>query len=327
MREITYIKAITEALEEEMVRDEKVFLIGEDIGPQGGVFGATRGLLDKFGSKRVRQTPISESAIIGAACGSSMLGLRPVAEIMYFDFIAIAMDQVVNQVAKLRYTSSGQLKLPLVIRTQGGGGRGKGPQHSQSLEAWFFHTPGLKIAMPSTPYDAKGLLKSAIREDNPVLFIENAILYNTKGLVPDEEYTVPIGKAEVKREGQDLTIVATSAMVLRVLEAAQKLETMDISAEVIDLRSLSPLDINTVVESVEKTSKLLIVHEACKRGGIGAEISSLVTERAFDYLDAPVARIGGLETPMPFAESLEKEVIPDAAKIIEQARKLCGQGS
>jgi len=323
MREITYIQALREAMEEEMERDEKVFLIGEDIGPHGGVFGVTRGLLDKFGPKRVRQTPISEVAIVGAACGSAMLGLRPVVEIMYFDFIMIAMDQVVNQVAKTRYTSCGQIKLPMVIRTPSSANRGKGPHHSDNLEAWFFHTPGIKIAIPSTPFDAKGLLKSSIRDDSPVLFIENANLYPTKGPVPDEEYTIPLGKAEVKKEGRDLTIVATSIQVLNALKAAHELESIGILAEVIDLRCLSPLDINIVVESVKKTSKLLIVHEAYRRGGIGAEIASLVTEKAFEYLDAPVERIGALEVPMPFAESLEKEVLPDTSKIIDKARRLC----
>ncbi|MCL5103938.1 MAG: alpha-ketoacid dehydrogenase subunit beta [Armatimonadetes bacterium] len=325
MPEITYIQAVREALEEELRRDEKVFLLGEDIGATGGVFGATRGLIDKFGPKRVRQTPISEAAIIGAACGASMLGLRPVAEIMYFDFIAVAMDQVISQVGKMRYMSNGQLQLPLVIRTQGGGGRGKGPQHSSSIEAWFFHSPGMKIVMPATPFDVKGLLKSAIRDDAPVLFIENAMMYNNKGQVPDEEYTVPIGEADIKRVGTDVTIVATGYMVLKSLEAARELEKMGISAEVIDPRTIYPLDIDPIVASVQKTGRLMVVHEAFTRGGIGAEIASQIMEKAFDYLDAPVERLGGLEVPMPYARSLEEVVIPNTDRIIAGANKLCNR--
>ncbi len=322
MKEITYVQAVREALDEEMKRDEKVFLLGEDIGPQGGVFHATEGLLAKYGPDRVRQTPISECSIIGAACGASMVGLRPVAEIMYFDFITIAMDQLVNQIAKIRYISNGQIKLPLVIRTQGGGGRGKGPQHSQSLEAWFLHVPGLKILMPSSPYDAKGLLKNAIRDDSPVLFIENAILYNTRGMVPEDDCIVPIGKAEVKKEGKDITIVAVSFMVLRALEVAEELRSEGLSIEVIDLRSVYPIDIETIIESVKKTSRLLVLHESCTRGGIGGEIVAQITEKAFDYLDAPAVRIGGLEAPMPYAESLESEVIPGKNKIIKKIKEL-----
>lgn len=322
MREVTYVQAVREALDEEMKRDEKVFLLGEDIGPQGGVFHATQGLQAKYGTDRVRQTPIAECSIIGAACGASMLGLRPVAEIMYLDFITIGMDQLVNQIAKMRYISNGQVRLPLVIRTQGGGGRGKGPHHSQSLEAWFLHVPGLKVIMPSTPYDVKGLLKSAIRDDSPVLFIENAILYNSKGMIPDEDYTVPPGKADIKKEGKDITIVAVSSMVLKALEASEELQNEGISAEVIDIRSVYPLDIETIIDSVKKTSRLLVVHESCKRGGIGGEIVAQITEKAFDYLDSPTARIGGLETPMPYAESLEKEIIPDKNKIISKTKEL-----
>jgi pyruvate/2-oxoglutarate/acetoin dehydrogenase E1 component len=323
MREITYIQALREALEEEMLRDEHVFLLGEDIGCYGSVFGATKGLLEKFGPMRVRQTPISECAIVGAACGAALLGLKPVAEIMYMDFITIGMDQLVNQAAKLSYVSNGQLKCPLVIRTPAGGGKGKGPHHSQCLEAWFLHVPGLKVVIPATPYDVKGLLKSSIRDQSPVLFIENSTLYWTKGDVPKEDYTVPIGVAAVRRQGKDVTILASSAMVLRSLEAAEALEKSGISAEVIDLRSLVPLDIDTVVESVKKTNKLLIVHEANKTGGIGAEIASQVTERAFDHLAVPVERLAGVGVPMPYAQSLEEEVIPSTAKIIAASQNLC----
>jgi len=324
MKEVTYIQAVREALDEEMTRDDKVFLLGEDIGPQGGVFHATEGLLAKYGTERVRQTPIAECSIVGAACGASMMGLRPVAELMYLDFVTIGMDQLVNQIAKIRYISNGQVKLPLVIRTQGGGGRGKGPHHSQSLESWFLHVPGLKVIMPSSPYDAKGLLKSAIRDDSPVLFIENAILYNTKGNIPEEEYTLPLGKADIKMEGNDITIAAVSYMVQKSLEAAAELKNEGISAEVVDIRSVYPLDIDTISDSVKKTSRLLVVHEACKRGGIGGEIVSQIVEDTFDYLDAPAARIGGLETPMPYAESLEKQIIPDTEKIVVKVKKLLG---
>jgi pyruvate dehydrogenase E1 component beta subunit len=322
MGEITYIEAIRQALAEEMARDDKVFLLGEDIGLHGGVFTSTKGLLDRFGPKRVRQTPISEAAIVGAAAGASLLGLRPVAEIMYFNFITIAMDQIVNHIAKLRYMSAGQVKLPLVIRTQGGAGRGKGPTHSDSLESWFFHVPGLKVVMPSNAYDAKGLLKASIRDDNPVLFLENAILYNTKCQVPEEEYVIPLGKAEIKRAGNEITIVATSAMVKRSLEAAEELEKEGISSEVIDLRTLVPLDIDAVIGSVTKTGRLLIVHEAVKQGGIGAEIAALVNEKAFDYLDAPIQRIGGLGVPVPFAQPLEEKVVPNTASILEAGKNL-----
>jgi len=323
MRTITYIEALREGLEEELLRDERVFLLGEDIGRHGGVFGATRGLFDKFGPKRVRQTPIAEAAIVGAACGASMIGAIPVAEIMYFDHIAVAMDQVAGEIAKIRYMSSGQVKLPLVIRTQGGGGRGKGPQHSSSVEAWFFHCPGLKIVMPATPYDVKGLIKTAIRDDGPVLFIENAILYNTKGEVPDGEYLIPFGKAEIKRSGADLTIVAISAMVLRALDAAKELMQLGLSADVIDVRSLVPMDLDCIVESVKKTHRALVVHEAWRRGGVGAEVAAQIMEHAFDYLDAPVERVGGLEVPSPYAESLERQVIPSAASIVSRAKHLC----
>jgi pyruvate/2-oxoglutarate/acetoin dehydrogenase E1 component len=270
----------------------------------------------------VRQTPISEAAIIGAAGGASLLGLRPVAEIMYSNFITIGMDQIVNHIAKLRYMSNGQVTLPLVIRTQGGGGRGKGPTHSDSIESWFFHVPGIKVVMPSNAYDVKGMLKSAIRDDNPVLFLEHAMLYNSKGTVPDGEYTVPLGQSKVKRAGTDITVVATSLMVWRALEAAQELEKEGISVEVIDLCTLVPLDIDTVVESVKKTGRLLIAHEAIKRGGIGGEISALVNEKAFDYLDAPIARIGGLGVPVPFAQELEEQVIPSSMTIVHAGRSL-----
>jgi len=324
MAEITFKEALNRALDEEMARDESVFLIGEDIGLHGGVFGVTQGLFEKYGFERVKQTPISESAIIGAAIGASMVGLRPVAEIMYFDFITTCMDQVINQAAKIRYMSAGQVELPLVIRTQAGAGRGKGAQHSQYLEALFFHIPGLKIALPSNVYDAKGLLKTAIRDNSPVLFIENAFLYNTKGDVPEEDYTVPFGQAEVKTAGDDVTIVSYSVIVNKCLEAAKELEESGISVEIIDLKTVVPLDIDAVVESVKKTGRLLIVHEACKKGGIGAEIACLVMDKAFDYLDASIMRVGEKEAPIPFAESLENIIVPGVTEIKEKCIALMG---
>jgi len=322
LKTISFKKALNDAMNEELSRDKNVILIGEDIGLHGGVFGVTEGLYQKYGFERVKQTPISESAIIGAAIGSSMIGLRPVAEIMYFDFIATAMDQVINQAAKIRYMSGGQLTLPMVIRTQAGAGRGKGAQHSQYLESLFFHIPGLKIALPSNPYDAKGMLKTAIRDDNPVLFIENAFLYNLEGEVPEEDYLIPFGRAELKKEGSDITIVSYSMMLNRCLNVATELEQEGISVEVIDLRTIQPLDINTVIDSVKKTNKLLIVHESYKKGGIGAEIASQVMERAFDYLDAGIERIGEKEAPIPFAETLEKVIVPNEEDIKKKCKKL-----
>lgn len=325
MRTITYLQALREALDEELARDERVFLLGEDIGPHGNVFGVTKGLFDKYGPERIRQTPISEAAIVGAACGAAMIGSRPIAEIMYIDFITIGMDQLVNQAAKMRYVSNGQLHVPMVLRTQGGGGRGKGPHHSQSLESWFLHVPGLKVVQPATPYDVKGMMKSAVRDDSPVLFIENAILYPTKGQIPEEEYTVPLGKAKVVREGSDITIVANSYMVLKSLEAATTLEADGISAEVIDIRSLCPLDIDTVIASVKKTNRALVVHEANRTGGVGAEISAQIHEGAFDYLEAPVARVGGLGVPTPYSQALEREIMPGADHIVDGVQRLLGE--
>lgn len=324
MREITYREAIREALREEMEKDEEVFLMGEDIAEFGGTYKVTQGLLEEFGPERIRNTPISESAIIGAAVGSSISGMRPVAEIMYIDFITIAMDQIVNQAAKIRYMTGGQVKVPLVIRTQGGGGRSSAAQHAQSLEAWFCHVPGLKVIMPSTAYDAKGLLKSAIRDDNPVIFIEHKILYNIKGPVPEKEYLIPLGKAEIKREGGDFTIVATSRMVERALLAAAELDKEGTSLEIIDPRTLVPLDKETILSSVKKTGRVLIVHEACERSGFGAEIAAVLAKEAFDYLDAPIERLGARNTPMPFSPVLEDFVIPKVDDIIDRVRRAVG---
>ncbi len=308
-----------------MQRDASLMLMGEDIGRYGGIFGVTKGLLEEFGPHRVRSTPISESAIIGSALGAAMTGIRTVAEIMYIDFTPCAMDQIVNQVAKMRYMSGGKVKVPLVIRTQQGGGRGNAAQHSQSLEALFFHIPGLKIVVPSTPYDARGLLKSAIRDDNPVIFIEHKLLYATKGPIPDGEYLIPFGQADIKREGKDVTILSFSYMVLKALKAAQYLAGEGIETEVIDLRTLVPLDLETILRSVRKTNRVVIVHEGCRRGGIGAEIACCIQEEAFDYLDAPIERIGALNVPIPYSEPLENAVIPKEEDIIRGVKKLLYQ--
>lgn len=322
MRQVLYKDAIGEALYEEMSRDERVILLGEDIGRFGGAFKATRALWEKFGDERVRDTPLSEAAIAGAAVGAAMTGMRPVAEIQYMDFTTLAMDQLVNQAAKMRYMSGGQARIPMVLRTQTGAGRSSAAQHSQSLEVWFAHVPGLKLAMPATPYDVKGLLKTAIRDDAPVIFVEHKLLYNTKGEVPEEEYLVPFGEARVCREGTDITIVAISRMVLKALDAAQQLERDGISVEVIDPRTLIPLDIDTILASVKKTGRLLITHEACTRFGVGAEIVTQVVEKGLYYLEKPVKRVCAPNVPLPFAPEMENFVVPDAAAIVRGAKEL-----
>jgi pyruvate/2-oxoglutarate/acetoin dehydrogenase E1 component len=324
LKEIQYNIALNEALIEEMDRDEKVFCIGEDIGIYGGVFKVTKGLYERYGAQRVIDTPICEEAIVGTAVGAALMGMRPMAEISFIDFILLAMDQIGNQAAKIMQIAPGLLKLPLVIRTQGGVGGGIGCQHSQSLEAIFCHFPGLKVIMPSTPYDAKGLLKSAIRSDEPIIFIENKKLYGIKGQVPEEEYLLPIGKADVKKEGEDITVIATSYMVHETLKAAEELEKEGIRAEVIDPRTLVPLDVDTIVDSVKKTKRALIVHEAVERCGIGAEISATISERAFDYLDAPVARLAGLNVSLPQNWHLEKICIPNPDTIYEKVKSILG---
>ena len=324
MRQLQYNEALNEALIEEMTRDEKVILIGEDVGAYGGVFKVSKGLLERFGPQRVRDTPICESAIIGTATGAALMGMRPVAEISFIDFILLAMDQIGNHVAKIMQIAPGLLELPMVIRTEGGVGGGIGCQHSQSLEALFAHLPGLKIVMPSTPYDAKGLLKTAIRENSPVMCIENKKLYTLKGPVPEEEYFVPIGKADVKREGRDITVIATSFMVHEALKAAEQLEQEGISVEVVDPRSLVPLDVDTLVASVKKTARALVVHEAVERCGIGAEISAVLNEQAYDYLDGPVLRHAGLNVSLPQNWHLEPVCIPSADSIREKVKSLLG---
>jgi pyruvate/2-oxoglutarate/acetoin dehydrogenase E1 component len=322
MRQIKYREAISEALREEMTRDETVFIMGEDVGQFGGVFQATATLYETFGPSRVLDTPISEQAIVGAALGSALAGLRPVAELMFVDFTSIAMDQIANQCAKIHFMTGGQAIVPLVIRTQGGVGFGDAAQHSQSLEAWHTHVPGLKVVMPSTPADAKGLLKTSIREDNPILFIEHKLLYLTEGPVPeDDDFLIPLGRADIKREGDDVTVITWSKMVLDSLEAADALKKEGIHIEVIDLRTLNPLDLETIIESVKKTGRAVIVHEACKTGGFGAEVASLIMENAFDYLDAPVKRVAGVDSPIPYAEPLYRAVIPNADWIIKGVKE------
>jgi len=323
MREVTIRDALREALREEMQRDESVFLLGEDIGRfWGGAFGVTKGLAEEFGDERVRDTPISENAIIGVAVGSAITGMRPVAEIMFGDLTALAVDQICNQAAKIRYMFGGQVSVPCVIRTPFGAGVNIASHHSQSLEAWFMHTPGLHVAVPSTPYDAKGLLKKAIRGNNPVFFVEHKLLYPIKGMIPNEDYTVPFGVADVKREGKDVTIVATLYMVHKALAAAEQLGKEGISAEVLDPRTLVPLDKKAIVKSLKKTGRLVIVSEDCKTAGVSAEIAAVVAEEALDYLDAPIKRVAEPDTPIPFSPSMEQFVIPNESSIVQAARSV-----
>ncbi|MBN1263907.1 MAG: alpha-ketoacid dehydrogenase subunit beta [Anaerolineales bacterium] len=322
MREITYAQAMQEALREEMLRDENVFVMGEDVGLYGGAYGATRGLLDEFGEKRVLDTPISEATIGGAAVGAAMVGMRPVAEIMYVDFTPLAMDQIANQGAKNRYMFGGKTKVPVVVRTEGGAGRAIAAHHSQSLESLWTHFPGIYVVLPSTPYDVKGLLKAAIRDDNPIMFIEHKMLYKTRGRVPEEEYIIPLGTADVKREGSDITIVTYSHMVLRALEAAEVLAEEGISVEVVDLRSLKPLDKETIINSVKKTGRLIGVTEAYENTSFINEIIAVVNEEAFDWLDAPIKRIAARNVPVPRAEVLEDLAIPNAKRIITACREI-----
>lgn len=323
-RELFYAEALREALQLEMQRDPRVLVLGEDIAEHGGAFQVTAGLLAEFGPDRIRQTPISEIGIVGAGVGAALTGLRPVVELMYIDFSGLAIDQIVNQAAQNRFMFGGQARVPLVVRTQGGSGRGNAAQHSKSLEAWFTHVAGLKVVMPATPADAKGLLTAAIRDDDPVMFIEHKLLYRTKGPVPTGEHVVPLGVAEVKRPGKDLTIVTWSREVLFSLEAAAALETAGIDAEVLDLRTLVPLDKDAILKSVRKTRRLLVVHEAIKRGGYGGEIAAIVAEEAFDDLDAPPRRLAGVETPIPYAAHLERGVIPQVEDIVRIAKELVG---
>jgi pyruvate/2-oxoglutarate/acetoin dehydrogenase E1 component len=326
MKRVMYREAIAAALAEEMRRDEKVFVMGEDVAIVGGVYKATKGLLEEFGPQRVRNTPLSELAIMGTATGAAMCGARPVAEIMHIDFIGCGFDILLNQMSKMRYKTNGQVTVPLVIRTQCGRGRSNGCTQSQSLESLLTHIPGLKVVMPSTPYDAKGLLKSAIRDNDPVIFIEHKGLYQTRGEIPEEEYVLPIGKADIKQEGTDVTIITYSKSVLMALDAAKELETAGISAEVLDLRTLVPLDFDAIKESVSKTGRVLIVHEACERSGYGAEIAAQIVDKLFDELDAPILRVCGENIPVPNATLPEVESAPTVAKIVAAAKKLCQGG-
>jgi pyruvate/2-oxoglutarate/acetoin dehydrogenase E1 component len=321
MRELTYREALNEALTEEMNRDGTIFLMGEDVGVFGGTFGVSRGLLEKFGQKRVRTTPVSEAIIAGAAVGAAITGMRPVAEIMFIDFSTIASDQIINQAAKICYMFGGKTSVPVVFRTQGGGGRSWAAQHSQSLEAWYTHIPGLIVIMPSSPYDAKGLLKSAIRDNNPVMFIEHKQLYNTKGSVPEGEYVVPIGKGKVVRNGKDITLIATSHMVIKCIEAAQQLERDGLDIEIIDPRTLVPLDREIIIKSVKKTGRVLIVQEACRRMGFGSDILRVIVEGCFDYLDSPPCVMGSEEVPLPFSGILENLALPQTDNIVKKVKE------
>lgn len=321
-RQISYREAVSEAIKEEMARDDRVFLMGEDVGVLGGAFGSTKGIYDVFGDKRVLDTPISETAIVGYALGAAMAGMRPIVEIMRVDWMTICMDEIVNQTAKMRYLSGGHPEVALVIRATAEGGIGLGGQHSQSFEAWFAHVPGLKVVMPSTPYDVKGLLKAAIRDPDPVIFLEPGVLYGVSGPVPEEEYVIPLGEAEVKREGKDVTIVAWGTLLPKTLNAAQTLATDGVEVEVVDPRTLRPLDIATIVDSVKKTGKLIVAHEAMKTCGVGAEIVALVQEQAFDHLDAPIQRVATPDVIIPVNRSLERLVLPQEETIVETVKSI-----
>lgn len=323
MREINFAEATLEAMREEMQRDPTVFVMGEDIARQGGIFGQFKGLTAEFGSDRVLDTPISEAAIVGSALGAAMTGMRPIVDIHFADFMTCAMDELVNQICKIRYMSGGQASVPLVIRAPDGIARQVAAQHSQSLEAWFFHAPGMKIVAPSNPADAKGLLKSAIRDNDPVLYCEHKSLFVVKGPVPDDEdYLVPIGQAAVRRLGRHATVVSYSMMLNKTLAAAGLLAKEGIDVEVIDLRSLLPMDLEAIYGSVKRTKRVLVAHEACRRGGIGAEIAATLSEELYDWLDAPVMRVGARNVPVPFSAPLERYVIPQVEDIAEAVRRL-----
>ena len=318
----TYLQALNDAMRQEMERDKNVFIFGEDVGKFGGCFGVTQGLFDQFGELRVRDTPITESCIMGAAAGSAAAGLRPIVELMFVDFIGVALDQLFNQAAKMRYMFGGKAKVPMVLRMPQGAGVCAAAQHSQSLEAWFMHMPGVKVCMPSTPADAKGLLISAIRDDNPVVFLEHKLLYGVQGEVDDAPYEIPLGKGDIKREGTDVTIVATALMVHRALEAAEKLAADGISVEVVDPRCVLPLDMELIINSVKKTHALVVVQEAVKFAGFGAEVAATVAEEALDYLDAPIARLGAPFCPVPFSPPLEQAFMVSTEQIIEAVKSL-----
>jgi len=322
MREITYAQAVKEAMSEEMRRDPDVFFMGEDIGVYCGAFGVSGGMLEEFGPERVMDTPISENGFVGAAVGAAITGTRPIVELMFSDFMAVCFDHIINQAPKMRYMFGGKVKVPMVLRAPSGGGTGASAQHSQSLEAIYAHIPGLKVVVPSTPYDAKGLLKTAIRDDNPVIFLEQKLLYRTKGEVPEEEYTIPFGQADIKRAGSDITVITYGRMVFMCLEAAAKLKEEGIDVEVIDVRSLLPLDTDTLIESVKKTKHCVVVHEAVKFGGFGGELAATINESdAFYHLDAPVKRLGAVSAPIPFNPILEKNCFPTVEGIIAAVKE------
>lgn len=322
VRELSLAQAVNEALHEEMSRDESILVIGEDVGRAGGVYKITEGLFVKYGSERVMDTPISEAGIVGLAIGAAMTGMRPVVEVMFGDFMALVMDQLVNQAAKAHYMSGGKLNVPMVIRTTMGAGRRLAAQHSQSLHAWYCHIPGLQVVIPSTPYDAKGLLKTALRQNGPIVFIEDKMMYREKGPVPTEEYLLPFGVADVKRVGDDITLVATSSMVAVALRAADQLAAEGISAEVVDPRTLSPLDEETLIRSAMKTSHCIVIDEGYQRFGTTAELAAVISRGAFYHLDGPVERIGAMDVPIPFSPVLEDQTIPNEAMIIEVARRM-----
>ena len=325
VREITLGQAIREALAEEMHRDPRVFIMGEDVAEAGTPFKVLSGLVEEFGTSRVLDTPISEAGITGLGVGGAMTGMRPIVDIMFGDFIALAMDQIVNQAAKVHYMSGGKLNVPLVVRTTLGATRRTAAQHSQSLQAWVSHVPGLKVVLPSTPYDAKGLLKTAIRDDNPVIYFEDKMMYQLKGLVPEGDYAIPFGVADIKRPGTDVTIVATSSMVQIALAAAELLEKLDISAEVVDPRTTFPLDKDTLIASAKKTSRAIVMDEGYERYGVTAELAAVIAEGAFYYLDAPVKRLGAMDVPVPFSPVLEDLTVPTAASVVEVAKTVCGR--
>jgi pyruvate/2-oxoglutarate/acetoin dehydrogenase E1 component len=324
-REITFAQAINEALTEEMRRDPRVFIIGEDVAEAGTPFKVLSGLVKEFGKERVIDSPISEAGISGIGVGAAMTGMRPVVDIMFGDFITLTMDQLVNQAAKIHYMSGGKLKVPMVLRTTLGASRRSAAQHSQSLHAWLSHIPGLKVAVPSTPYDAKGLLKTAIRDDNPVVFFEDKMMYQLKGPVPAEEYAIPLGTADVKRAGRDITLVATSSMVHVALAAADALQTSGVSAEVVDVRTTVPLDKEAIIESVKKTSRAIVIDEGYERYGVTAEIASVIADGAFYYLDAPVKRMGAMDVPVPFSPVLEDQTVPTPEAVAAVAKRLCNK--
>jgi pyruvate/2-oxoglutarate/acetoin dehydrogenase E1 component len=325
MAELSYREAVRDALSTAMRRDDDVFIMGEDIAEMGGSMGVTQGMLEEFGPERVRNTPISEMAIVGAGIGAAIAGMRPIVEIMYQDFTTLAMEQIVSQAAKHRYMSGGQIKVPLTIRTQGGAGWSPGAQHAQQLEAWFVHVPGLKVVFPSTPEDVRGLLWSSIYEDNPIVFFEHRTLYGIKGEVPDEIEPIEIGKARIHREGEDVTVVATGRLVHESLKAADQAAEEGISVEVFDPRTLQPLDEDALIASVKKTNRAVVAHEAVTRMGWGAEVAAVVQEKAFDYLDAPIARVGAKFTPIPFAPVMEEWVVPHAEDVLAAIKKTVGK--